>query len=71
MFAMESVIVIKKKFVYPYIPNSVPEVKMEMLEEIGAWDAKELITIVSVDTERFKIAERLGLHDKRRRRRLR
>jgi glycine dehydrogenase subunit 1 len=29
-------------FVHPYIPNSVPEVKREMLLEIGARDAQEL-----------------------------
>jgi glycine dehydrogenase subunit 1 len=29
-------------FVHPYIPNSVPEVKREMLKEIGAKDAEEL-----------------------------
>ena len=42
MFAIGFVVVIKKSFVHPYIPNSVPEVKMEMLEEIGARDADEL-----------------------------
>ena len=29
-------------FVHPYIPNSVPDVKREMLREIGANDAREL-----------------------------
>jgi len=42
VFAIGSVVVIKKSFVHPYIPNSVPEVKMEMLEGIGARDADEL-----------------------------
>jgi glycine dehydrogenase subunit 1 len=42
VFAIGFVVVIKKSFVHPYIPNSVPEVKMEMLEEIGARDADEL-----------------------------
>ena len=32
----------KKPKVHPYIPNSVPEVKEEMLRVIGAWDADEL-----------------------------
>ena len=32
----------RKHFVHPYIPNSVPEVKAEMLGEIGARDAEEL-----------------------------
>ena len=31
-----------KKRVYPYIPNSVPEVKAEMLNEVGAKDIMEL-----------------------------
>ena len=26
----------KKKIVYPYIPNSAPEVKAQMLREVGA-----------------------------------
>ncbi|MBA7626632.1 putative glycine dehydrogenase (decarboxylating) subunit 1 [subsurface metagenome] len=32
----------KKSKVHPYIPNSVPEVKEEMLREVGARDADEL-----------------------------
>jgi len=28
--------------IHPYIPNSVPEVKAKMLEEIGAKDIEEL-----------------------------
>ncbi len=32
----------KKKIVHPYIPNSVPEIKAKMLEEIGAKDIDEL-----------------------------
>ncbi len=32
----------KKTKVHPYIPNSVPEVKEEMLREVGARDAAEL-----------------------------
>lgn len=32
----------KKTKVHPYIPNSVPEVKEEMLREVGARDATEL-----------------------------
>ncbi len=31
----------KKYFVHPYIPNSVPEVKAKMLEEIGVKDIEE------------------------------
>jgi len=29
-------------FIHPYIPNSVPEVKAQMLKEIGAKDIEEL-----------------------------
>ena len=32
----------KKDFIHPYIPNSVPEVKAKMLEEIGVKDIDEL-----------------------------
>ena len=32
----------KKDFVHPYIPNSVPEVKKEMLKSIGVKDIEEL-----------------------------
>ncbi len=39
---MGSIVVTKKGFVHPYIPNSVPEVKMEMLKEIGVRGAEEL-----------------------------
>ena len=31
-----------KKLVYPYVPNSVPEVKAEMLKEVGADDPMDL-----------------------------
>lgn len=33
---------LKKPYVHPYIPNSVPEVKEDMLREVGARDAEEL-----------------------------
>jgi len=39
--------------VYPYIPNSVPEVKRQMLDAVGAQDAKEFYTDVS-ENLRFK-----------------
>jgi glycine dehydrogenase subunit 1 len=32
----------ERKFVHPYIPNSVPKVKAEMLKEIGVCDVEEL-----------------------------
>jgi len=31
-----------EKRVFPYIPNSVPEVKSEMLRQVGAHDEMEL-----------------------------
>ena len=32
----------KDKIVYPYIPNSVPEIKAQMIEEVGADDIMDL-----------------------------
>ncbi len=37
----------KKPVVYPYIPNSVPEVKAEMLREVGARSVQDLYEDVS------------------------
>ena len=34
----------EKHFIHPYIPNSVPEIKEEMLREIGVRDAEELFS---------------------------
>lgn len=34
----------KRPFAHPYIPNSVPEVKREMLDEIGAKDIEDLFS---------------------------
>ena len=31
-----------KKIIHPYIPNSVPKIKAEMLKEIGVKDIEEL-----------------------------
>ena len=31
-----------KSFIHPYIPNSVPEIKMEILKNIGVDDAEAL-----------------------------
>ena len=33
---------IENKTVYPYVPNSVPEVKAQMLKEVGADDIMDL-----------------------------
>ena len=43
------------KVVYPYVPNSVPEVKAQMLEEVGAREAMDLYA---------EIPEHLRLHKK-------
>ena len=32
----------EEKIVYPYVPNSVPEVQAEMLKEVGAKDIMDL-----------------------------
>ncbi len=44
----------EKPFVHPYIPNSVPEVKSEMLREIGAGDAEELYAQMIPERLRLK-----------------
>ena len=36
----------KKHVVYPYIPNSVPEIKAEMLREVNAKDEMELFDVI-------------------------
>ncbi|NHK31914.1 MAG: aminomethyl-transferring glycine dehydrogenase subunit GcvPA [Asgard group archaeon] len=43
----------KKKLVYPYIPNSVPEIKEKMLEEIGVKDIDTLYEDIP-ESLRFK-----------------
>ena len=43
----------KKKIVHPYIPNSVPEVKAKMLEEIGVKDIETLYEDIP-ESLRFK-----------------
>ena len=37
-----------KPFVHPYIPNSVPEVKREMLADIGLADVAEILKELSL-----------------------
>ncbi len=44
----------KGNIVYPYIPNSVPEVKAEMMKEIGISDVMELYEREIPDELRFK-----------------
>lgn len=48
----------KKSFIHPYIPNSVPEVKEEMLKEIGVKDADELYDDLP---EELRLRRRLNL----------
>lgn len=47
-------------FVHPYMPNSVPEIKNEMLRAIGAKDADELFEQIP---ERLRCREKLELPD--------
>jgi len=49
----------KKHLVHPYIPNSVPEVKEEMLREIGVKDAEELY--MEMIPERFRLKKPMKL----------
>jgi glycine dehydrogenase subunit 1 len=44
--------------VHPYIPNSVPEVRSEMLREIGAKDVEGLLTVIP---ERLRVKRPLNL----------
>lgn len=48
----------KKETVYPYIPNSVPEVQKEMLREIGARDIDEFFECIP---EPLRLKEKLDI----------
>jgi len=48
----------KKQIIYPYIPNSVPEIKQQMLEEIGAQRVEELFEEIP---ERLRFRGRMNL----------
>jgi glycine dehydrogenase subunit 1 len=48
----------KKKIVYPYIPNSVDEIKQEMLKKVGAKNAEELFKAIP---EHLRIKGELNL----------
>ncbi len=50
----------KDTVVYPYIPNSVPEVKARMLEEVGAADVMDLYAEIP---EHLRFPRRLDLPD--------
>ena len=32
----------EKTFVHPYMPNSVPEIRQQLLDELGVKDVKEI-----------------------------
>ena len=50
----------KEKIVHPYIPNSVPEVKSKMLEEIGVKDIEELYEDIP---EHLRLKREMNLPD--------
>ena len=50
----------ESRIVYPYIPNSVPEVKARMLEEVGANDITDLYSEIP---EHLKIQGEMNLPD--------
>lgn len=50
----------KSSLVYPYIPNSVPEVKEEMLAEVGAESIEEFFEDIP---EQLRLKERMNLPD--------
>lgn len=47
-----------KKFVHPYIPNSVPSVQAKMLEEIGAKNIEDFFAVIP---EKLRYEKRLNL----------
>jgi glycine dehydrogenase subunit 1 len=48
----------REPFVHPYIPNSVPEVKRRMLDEIGAEDIEDLFEQIP---ERLRFKGKMGI----------
>ena len=48
----------KDSFVHPYIPNSVPRIKLEMLREIGVKDVEELYKEIP---EKLRFKEKLNI----------
>ncbi len=49
----------EKSFVHPYMPNSVPEIRRQLLDELGVEDVKEIYGSIIPDELLFK--ERLNL----------
>jgi len=47
-----------EKFIHPYIPNSVPEIREEMLKEIGVNSVEELLTTIP---KKLRFAKSLNL----------
>ncbi len=53
----------KKQVVYPYIPNSVPEIKAAMMREVNAKDERELFDVIPDGlffTGRLDVPEAIG-----------
>ena len=48
----------KERFVFPYIPNSVPEIKAQMLKEVGAKDEMDLYVEIP---DRLRLNRKLRL----------
>ena len=51
----------KKQFPYPYIPNSVPEVKSEMLKDVGLTSVEEIYAEIP-ERLRFKGTQCTGAY---------
>ncbi len=49
----------EKTFVHPYMPNSVPEIRQQLLDELGVKDVKEIYG--SIIPEELLYKERLDL----------
>lgn len=48
----------KNKIIYPYVPNSVPEIKAQMLKEVGANDIMDLYAEIP---EHLRLKEKMNL----------
>ena len=53
----------EKSFVHPYMPNSVPEIRQQLLDELGVKDVKEIYG--SIIPEELLYKERLDLPDRK------
>ena len=53
----------EKTFVHPYIPNSAPDVKAEMMKAVGIEDLEELYSVIPEHLRFQRKARFAGTHD--------